>query len=129
MGAANHDRVVPIESQSPLHVRQAYAAVADEEGYENGHSYSGDFGSKDGPPIVVATIEATAAQLNTLAGALWGALWAKDGEVNVQTIAALALLAKVADLPRTLTIMDDKWGQPAAIVGTDHALFIGMCSE
>jgi hypothetical protein len=119
---------VPINGQT---INQAFAAVASEEGYENGHSYSGDFGSKDGPPIVVATIPASAAELHVLAGSLWDALWAQDGEgLPAQTPEALALLAKVTPgLDRTLRIMDDKWGQPAAIVGTDHVLFIGMCSE
>lgn len=73
MGANEHERIVPLWREAPrwstqerpggpwvqhtgrrkrLTVEEAWRDVADAEGYEDGHSYSGNFGSKHGMVVV-----------------------------------------------------------------------------
>jgi hypothetical protein len=121
MGASNHTRIVPLAQGETA--AQAFARVSDEEGYENGHSYSGDFGSKHGV-VVIATTTLDAKALRDLDGALWDALFVDDDPESIATPVAPFDLATTR---RIAALMDDKWGPAVAIVGNGHVLLTGMC--
>jgi hypothetical protein len=150
MGATNHERLLPLNGRT---IQQVWDEVHDQEGYENGHSYSGDFGSKGGFTLVVKDPRLTKELLSAAgelvsylnaegdftpdAGAMpvvfvnagdmpdWDPRHGKNAEIVKQAEALIGL----DNLRVAAHIYDDKWGDAAAIAGADYVWFGGFCPE
>jgi hypothetical protein len=104
----------------------AWDDVSSSEGYENGHSYSGDFGSKHGmhlagkAPVVKAVVEAVGRLVERLdADEL---LVAQDDDER----AAIAAFGTYA-IQTAAEMYGDKWGEAVGFAGIDHVWFGGWC--
>lgn len=155
MGANPHSRLVPLYNERTLDGRVTYINsgysdssvpsgvetervpvtpqerwndVSESEGYENGHSYSGDFGSKHGmhlagtAPVSKAVVEA--------AGRLVERIDDGDGLVPQDDDERAALAAYGTYAFRVAAdLYSDKWGEAVGFAGTDWVWFGGWCSS
>lgn len=143
MGASPHERIVPLNGGI---WQQAWQNVYDQEGYEDGHSYSGTFGSKHDGATLVAKNDQLDLELLKVAGDLvtffcnydafaWSAeeqaQYAKWDPRTLKPDEAKKVIDILGEdaLRRAAKVYDDKWGPAAAIVGKDHVWFGGYCSD
>lgn len=154
MGADAHERIVSLDEDTRYGVfvegvrqgqprrytpEEAWRIVYDQEGYEDGHSYSGTFGSKGGM-VVMATSDKLDKELVAMAGELvrffnlesfdQSGEW--DPRKKEATAAAATKVIEIlgeAALRRAAQVYEDKWGPAVAIVGKDHVWFGGYCSS
>lgn len=151
MGANPHSRLVPLYHERTLDGRvtyisgkphgvettpvpitpsEAWSDVSDQEGYENGHSYSGDFGSKHGMHLagkapVSKAVVAAAGRLVERINSNNGNAVDPENDDERAAIAAFGVYAFV----KAAELYDDKWGPAVGFAGSDHVWFGGWCSS
>jgi hypothetical protein len=107
---------------------EAWDDVSSSEGYENGHSYSGDFGSKHGmhlagkAPVSKAVVAAAGALVERID--MGEALTPETDDER----AALAAYGTYA-IEHAAMLYGDKWGEAVGFAGSDHVWFGGWCSS
>lgn len=128
MGSANHSRrakATPTQKTSTIWDR-----IQSEEAYEDGHSYSGNFGSKDS--FVGFKIKVTPKQFKTVERIVWDTVF--NGEIPTTKAQSIErrTIEKIGanNIIKFASIADDKWGPALSIRNHDGSIiFMGMCSE
>lgn len=152
MGANPHSRLVPLYNERTLdghatYINSGYSSgtprgiettrvpvtpqerwqdVSEAEAYENGHSYSGDFGSKHGMELVASApvskaVVAAAGRLVERVNA-GEDLTAEDEDER----AAISAYGRIA-ITAAAEVYDDKWGPAVGFAGIDWVWFGGWC--
>lgn len=143
MGSSPHSRLVPLTRSAIQAVVQgkeyqqvdraitpeeAWDSVYSEEGYEDGHSYSGTFGSKSGVVIAVNDKRLTKEMLAVAGDILENVNYGEFdfAKLTPEQAAVVAIIPPVKFMQMN-DVYDDKWGPAVGIAGADHAWFGGWC--
>lgn len=163
MGAVDHSRIVPLwretarsyrsdahgrviagsetaGERTPISVREAWIDVSSQEAYEDGHSYSGNFGSKRDQPVLIASDERLTRELLTAIDELvraymygsesdFAGLDPRDSLGRGELSRAAEAIVGQDNLRKAAEVFENKWGPAAAIAGADHVWFGGTCSS